>query len=210
MATKNTKKIILKKYNKEFNMTYAQLVSHLLDKYGPAKYDYFFNSTFKSKNQKISRSAEGLQCHHIDEDKAIMLSTREFAMNNPFEYQKAERLIYCNIMEHLLLHVKIMEEPRHPQANKNEVPGIGGAVEFIIRNINDYYDGYQYKRQYWVRIMSHIKNDFDDYIKILNYLWTVIENNPIYSEMYTKKIVLSLGFYWNIVQKVFKALKIKR
>ena len=72
---------------------------------------------------------------------AIMLSNDQYAKNNPFSYQKAERLVYCNILEHLLLHIKIAEEPRNANANENELLEIGGASNLICREINDFYDG---------------------------------------------------------------------
>lgn len=88
-------------------MNYDEFVSYLLKKYGPAKYDYFTNATCKTKSKRISRTKEGLFCHHIDEDKGYMLSHTGCALEQPFEYQKAERLVYCNYIEHLLLHILI-------------------------------------------------------------------------------------------------------
>ena len=58
----------------EMEMNYDEFVSYLLKKYGPAKYDYFTNATCKTKSKRISRTKEGLFCHHIDEDKGYMLS----------------------------------------------------------------------------------------------------------------------------------------
>ena len=88
-------------------MNYDEFVSYLLKKYGPAKYDYFTNATCKTKSKRISRTKEGLFCHYIDEDKGYMLSHTGCALEQPFEYQKAERLVYCNYIEHLLLHILI-------------------------------------------------------------------------------------------------------
>ena len=96
-------------------MTYGELVDYLLKKYGPVECDYFRTEACKSKNPKVSRTNEGLYCHHIDEDKAIMLCNDKFAVNNPFEYQKAERLVYCNALEHLDRDPSTLDE------NKNKV-----------------------------------------------------------------------------------------
>lgn len=186
--------------------SYEDLVKFLLSKYGPAKHNYFKDTACIQKNPLVSRSDEGLFCHHIDEDKAIMLSNDHYAAMNPFEYQKADRLVYCNILEHLLLHIKIAEEPRNIEANKNELPGIGGAMNFIIKQINDYYGGYDYTQEHMIKAMSLIKNDFDDYIKILNYLWNVIQNNTIYSSMY-KKEDLAKGWDDHIIDIVLENLK---
>lgn len=76
-----------------------------------------------------------------------MLSNDKFAPNNPFEYQKANRLVYCNFLEHLLLHILIIEKPKDINANKGELQGIGGAVNFICKQLNDLYNGYEYTQQ---------------------------------------------------------------
>lgn len=57
-----------------------------------------------------SRTSEGLLCHHIDEDKVSVLSDPHFAKDYPFSYQKKDRLVYCDYIEHLLLHYKLKGE----------------------------------------------------------------------------------------------------
>lgn len=59
---------------------------------------------------EYSRTPEGLLCHHVDEDKASVLSNPYFAKDYPFSYQRRERLVYCDYVEHLLLHYKIKGE----------------------------------------------------------------------------------------------------
>ena len=98
-------------YEKMLKSSYTDIVKYLLKKYGAAKHNYFKDTNCTEKNPLVSRTSEGLYCHHIDEDKAIMLSNDKYAAANPFEYQKANRLVYCNLLEHLLLHVKIAENP---------------------------------------------------------------------------------------------------
>ena len=189
----------------QLKMTYDELVDYLLKKYGSAQYDYFCNESCKSKNSKVSRTNEGLYCHHIDENKAILLSNDKFAVNNPFEYQKANRLVYCNVLEHLILHIKIVEEPKNENANQMEIQGIGGAVCFICPQINDYFNGYEFKQQYLINIFSLIENNFNDYIDILEYFLDVVEKNPIYKLIVTKER-LSVGWDQQIVKKVYDQL----
>lgn len=189
----------------QLKMTYDELVDYLLKKYGPAQYDYFCNESCKSKNSKVSRTNEGLYCHHIDENKAILLSNDKFAVNNPFEYQKANRLVYCNVLEHLILHIKIVEEPKNENVNQMEIQGIGGAVCFICPQINDYFNGYEFKQQYLINIFSLIENNFNDYIYILEYFLDVVEKNPIYKLIVTKER-LSVGWDQQIVKKVYDQL----
>lgn len=147
-------------------MSYKELVDHLLNKYGPAEHFYFRTTALSSVNPKVSRSTEGLFCHHIDEDKAIKLSSISNAKKNPIEYQNADRLVYCNLIEHLLLHIKITLEPRHPDANPNEDVGIGG-IKFITDIINDYYNGYEFKKDYLITATKVIENNLEDYTAIL-------------------------------------------
>lgn len=193
-------------YASELQMDYMQLVQHLLQKYGKAKGDYFLTETCATKNKKITRTSEGLFCHHIDEDKAILLSEEGGAIKNPFEYQKAERLVYCNILEHLLLHIKIVEAPRNEMTNKGEFPGIGGAIDYLIRQINDFYDGYDFSQHYLDVIMSYIKDNFEDYIKILNHFWGVIRSDLNLSIAISKER-LAYGWAGNVVQKVYNRIQ---
>ena len=62
----------LEHFEQEMEMNYDEFVSYLLKKYGPAKYDYFTNATCKTKSKRISRTKEGLFCHHIDEDLSLI------------------------------------------------------------------------------------------------------------------------------------------
>ena len=62
------------------------------------------------KSSKISRGNEGLQCHHICEDITPSLSDKDVASNNSIEYQAIENLCYCNLLEHLFLHILITEQ----------------------------------------------------------------------------------------------------
>ena len=92
-----------------------------------------------------------------------MLCNDKFAVNNPFEYQKAGRLVYCNLLEHLLLHVKIAENPS-PDANENELPGIGGAINFICKDLNDIYSGKEFTSNRYCLIFTLLRF----------YFWTAI------------------------------------
>ncbi len=114
---------------KEMHMTYNDLLAYLIQKYGGALYDYFVNEECRTNNKKVSRTKEGLYCHHMDEDKGTLLSHPEYAKSQPFDWQKKERLVYCNILEHLILHIKISVL----RENLLLTPG----VFYICRDIND-------------------------------------------------------------------------
>ncbi len=179
--TKNeqAKRVLLKKkieaqkipFIDTLDMSYQEYANYLIDKYGPAKGDYFqiirkgdrryeeiadcyaikrknnvlvgrkkypiidghytvsagdqhsifdaFTYWYYEKDElyicwakkgNYSKTYDGLLCHHIDENKAELLSTPEFASLHPITYQSADRLVYCDYIEHFLLHHKYGSE----------------------------------------------------------------------------------------------------
>jgi|SRR5690625_942115 len=110
-----------KEYKNLLSKTYHEAVDFLLQKYGFARddyyrensYDRFINGEIKNITKgKYSRTSEGLYCHHIDEIKELKISDQSFVKRNkiPFEYQKKDRLVYCDLVEHTILHVLITKE----------------------------------------------------------------------------------------------------
>ena len=191
-------------YTKLLDSSYEAIVQALNTKYGAARHNYFKDTGCTIKNPLVSRTDEGLYCHHIDEDKAIMLSNDKYAAANPFDYQKATRLVYCNLLEHLLLHVKIAESPSK-DANEDELPGIGGAINFICKELNDIYAGKEPADEWRKKVAEKVKDSFEDYISILRYLWNVVESNPLYKAIITKEM-LCVGWDGKVVKKVMNAL----
>ena len=187
--------ILPQNVQEELAMSYDDYVQYLLRKYGTVPYDYFVNSDCKTKNIKNTRTRDGLFCHHIDEDKEIMLSNPEVARMCPFEYQKADRLVYCTILEHLILHIKIAE------ADKNSSLGIGGA-EMIWKQINGYYT--IKKVNGWRKPAFCVIDDkYDDYIFVMRYLRDVIANDTVMSFYYSKP-QLATNWNGNIINKILK------
>jgi len=103
---------------------------YLQKKHGIGKYDYMTKSW--NKNTKCTRTKEGLIAHHKYENCAIMLSKKEIAMSNLFEWQLANNIVYCDYLEHLLLHVLICENPSE-EKNDFKAVGIGGVINFIVQ-----------------------------------------------------------------------------
>lgn len=158
----------------EIKMTYDDYVEYLLSKYGPATADYFRTKECKTKG-KVSRTAEGLFCHHIDENKFILLSHPEFARLAPFDFQKKERLCYCNYFEHLLLHIKIAKEYGSVLDVKL---GVGGII-LITKDINDIYM-YGMPSTDWQRnCAEQINSRYGDYVEIIKYLVKQIKKDKI-------------------------------
>lgn len=153
-----------KEFNKVMKMDYLQYCKYLQEKYGIPKYDYMTKSY--NKNQKNSRTSEGLVIHHIDEDKMIQLSEKAYAELCPFEWQAKERLVYCDYLEHLLLHVLICENPS-PERDPSVDVGIGGVVNFIVPELNDVYSGFKTKQAWRKNCHDKIINDKDFYLGIV-------------------------------------------
>lgn len=136
-------------YLEKLQMSYLEYVDYLLKKYGPAKFNYFSETAYQDfkkglrkspgKNARISRTSEGLYCHHIDEDKQIMISTDGAIVqfDIPYDYQTKDRLVYCNLIEHAILHILISIEQQNENGN-NQRLGIGGYVNFIRPTLIDW------------------------------------------------------------------------
>lgn len=200
---KNTKENY--EYYKQISeMSYDTLVDLLLKKYGKAEYDYFSTEECKSKNRKVVRSSEGLICHHIDEDKAIMLSNDQIAQMYSFEYQKADRLVYCNILEHMVLHLRIMDEKLKLDEN-DALYGIGGIVNFVAKQLNDFYSGKIITQEYLNNEMKLVENDYDSYIMLLNKTWKIIKEKGL--DIRYSKEELALGWYEDLYDDILKAIK---
>lgn len=154
----------INEYLKVKDMTYLEYCDYLQDKYGIGRYDYMTKSW--NKNHKCTRTNEGLIAHHKAEDKMIMLSTKEIAQKFPFEWQQKENIIYCDYLEHLLLHVLICIYP-----NPNKVPiadvGIGGVINFIVPELNDLYSGWKTNQVWRQNCHNLVKNDKDVYLVIM-------------------------------------------
>ena len=154
----------MSEFEKVKDMTYLEYCDYLQAKYGIGLTDYMTKSY--NKNQKCTRTKEGLVINHKDEDKMVMLSTTEIAKKFPFEWQTKEHLVYCDLLEHLLLHVLICKYP-----SKDKVPGvdvgIGGASNFLIPELNDVYCGWESKAQWQSCLHKKIIEDKDVYLAII-------------------------------------------
>ncbi|QVK03880.1 hypothetical protein [Mycoplasma mycoides] len=145
---------------------YDSCVLFLLNKYGKVQGDYIkysYNWFVKNieENLAIKKSWYGLEIHHIDEDKIPNLSSKENRQKY-IEYQRADRLVYCNLIEHLLLHIKIYEK------NKNNLSKNG--IRLIIRKINDYYSYHQFDDDRNKLFYQSIKDKKLDYFNCLAYI----------------------------------------
>ena len=167
----------MQEYIKVKDFTYLQYCDYLQGKYGIGKSDYMTKSW--NKNHKVTRTKEGLMVHHKYEDHAIMLSTKEYAMKNPFEWQLAKNMVYCDFLEHLFLHILICEYPS-PERNEREAVGIGGVINFIVPELNDVYSGWQTNQEWRIICHSKIINDKDVCLELLKRFKTNCSDYPFY------------------------------
>ena len=157
-------------------LNYLDLCFYFIQKYNHPPQDYFCNEFFRSTNRKKnSKTALGLYIHHIDENKAIMLSTKSFAKERPFAFQQKERLIYCTLLEHLLLHIKIVEYYRSSRPNV----GTGGIYNFMVPELNDIYSGIQYQQPWKINCTNAVQNQKKDYFLLLKYLIKIDYDKPL-------------------------------
>ena len=85
----------MSEYEKVKNLTYLEYSTYLQQKYGIGRSDYMYKSY--NRNHHISRTKEGLVVHHKFEDHAIMLCNPIWASRNPFEWQLAKNMVYCDL-----------------------------------------------------------------------------------------------------------------
>ena len=169
---------------KLIKMNYSELCFFLKNKYGLVKGNYFVNEKCSTKNKNITRTSEGLVIHHIDEDKYSDLQNSEVAKMYSFEFQKIERLLYCNFLEHLLLHFKIVLEHKYTDIELiehnmgNFELGLGG-IEYIVPTINDFFGGSINFKQWEFNCLNKISEYFDDYIYILKWFFQEYKKNGL-------------------------------
>lgn len=165
----------LTEYESIKNFNYIEYCDYLQQKYGIGLSDYMTKSW--NKNSKCTRTKEGLLAHHKFEDHAIRLSNKEYAMKNPFEWQLAKNIVYCDYLEHLLLHILICENP----ATDNDMVGIGGVINFIVPELNDVYSGWESKQQWQTNCHNLIKNDKNVYLILLQRFNDNADKYPFYT-----------------------------
>lgn len=163
---------------------YTQIVRYLLEKYGKAACDFYLNEDCQRENPLISRKNEGLICHHIKEFDDVMIDDCSRASEFSFESHKAENLVYCNGLEHLILHVKIAEELKCGMEDRRKANYVISAINRIIRPLNGYYDTKSPALS--DEVIQKISNEYDNYIKVVSYLWKNVISNSFYSRIIDK------------------------
>lgn len=153
----------------EYNLSYYDQLLYLKQKYGMPEGNYYLTEECKSTNNKIKRGKEGLFIHHDyewnpDDISCHSLSDKELALSHPYEYQTSPHLTYCNLLEHLILHIKIYT------LRKDALNGmlfIDGVERFLVPQINDIYQTKRYKKEWLIATKDCIQENKDDYLHLL-------------------------------------------
>ena len=170
----------MNEYEKIKDLNYFQYCNYLQSKYGIGKCDYMTKNW--RKNSTITRTNEGLICHHKYEYCAMRLSDIECAKNHPYYFQLAKNIVYCDYLEHLFLHILICEIICK---NNIQAPfGIGGIFDFIIPELNDVYSGWKTNENWRKNCHSIILNDKNVYLVLLKRFKKVFNDNDFYHEFY--------------------------
>lgn len=163
------------------NLSYAELVMYLKAKYGRVPGDYMILNSKNNyvRNPNLSRTKEGLMIHHVLENQFIYLGNSktcsEMTKTHP-ETQKADNLVYCDYIEHLLLHIKITEET----VATYKVCGWGGIFS-IMKHINSAYNYYYIQGdttytmigshgEFRINCTKKIIDNLNDYLMIVDYI----------------------------------------
>jgi len=111
------------------SLSYDQYCEFLKNKNGKVLGAYFKNQY--TKNNSIIK--KGFEVHHILENKVPNLSNPLYSIQFPSLYQEPDNLLYCDMFEHYLLHILIVEEIEN-------VTDISDEIKTIIKeNSQKYY-----------------------------------------------------------------------
>lgn len=162
-------KIFNTTYEDMLNMSYEECINYLNLKHGYVENNYITHKGDKKYPQGVL-SLVGIECHHVNEINIPNLSDEKVALSNEFENQKAENLVFCDLLEHLILHFKIMESGR-----KNSYNGCN-AIIYRLDNIYNKYKEISNKEDKKSKNIKesmelekgNILNNYDFYIKLKN------------------------------------------
>lgn len=179
-------------YNRVRFLRYDEYCDYLHMKYGMPEYDYMTKSY--NKNVKCTRTKEGLIAHHKMEDRAINLARKDVAQTHPIEWQYKENIVFCDYLEHLLLHLKICQYPYEDRVD-DEV-GIGGMLAYMIPELNDVYSGWQTKQEWRKNCYDKIINEKNVYLQIIKEIIIYLKDNkPEYLKYLCQSATAPYGQY---------------
>lgn len=179
-------------YERVKGYDYFQYCDYLQNKYGIGKADYMTKSY--NRNPKCSRGKEGLYAHHKMEWKEQNLSSKVVAKYYPFEYQTAENIVYCDLLEHLYLHILITEEWTYS----------GGMAIFMIPELNDIFSGFEGTKEWQKVCFGKVIKDKDVYMLLLKRIKDRNEHCIRYTSYYEKFGVWKSSYNTELYEEIEK------
>ena len=162
---------------REQTMTYDELCDYLQVKYGIPEKPYYLDDTYTNKPY-ISRTKEGLMVHHRMEDRADNLSQPAFAAKYPFAYQEPKNLVYCNYLEHFLIHIKNETTPGLPFYIEKGMPQRPGFL-FLNMDLNAIYTDDGSDMPWQSNCYKVVAENYEDYIDLLaRVIATALQTDP--------------------------------
>lgn len=154
--------ILMNEINKRYGyylslltMTYDEIIRVLLSSHGQVLDNYYkeksYNRFLKGEivtitRGKYMRTQEGLYTHHILENKFENLANLKYIKHYkyPFAYQTRNKLVYADLIEHLILHAIITKE-----TNGNF--GINGYEVFLKPMVLEWYTTKMIPKPVWMK-----------------------------------------------------------
>lgn len=167
----------------QLSLTYYKLIKNLHEKYGKTDVNYFMDAQFKSVNKNVQRLKEGLIVHHIYEYAYPNLNIKTYAKNYPYHLQEGRKLVYANILEYLLLQIKILEKGTKKIRNLTITELT--RICFAVRVINDYFMGYQFKKRYFSKMFGNFEISYSDYIDVLTHFIKRLDDKEVYITLFS-------------------------
>ncbi|ENY68498.1 Hypothetical protein, predicted transmembrane protein [Metamycoplasma auris 15026] len=149
-------------------LNYEQCISYLRHKYGGVSkpiLSFDNEGNFRMNDFSFIRN-EGLFIHNKKEMNIDWLTRADVSRKYP-EYDDESNLVYCNLLEHLVLHIKIWQA-----TNRSG----GYLFSQLIPELNDIYSGIVYKEEWKNKAASLVRNYKDDYLFCLSKLKVDLKN----------------------------------
>lgn len=175
-------------YKKLLNLSYSDAVQSLIEKHGGVvdnyykekSYNKFLNGEIKTiAYGKYTKSKEGLYCHHIMENEYENISSKRYIAQYkyPYEYHHKENLVYCDLIEHLILHALITKET-------NGDRGVQGLVRYIMPIAEEWYIEEYEPEDLWMKLCRERAFLSEDYIeKLLSDIDELLNDVEVYQEL---------------------------
>lgn len=168
--------------------SYAEFCQYLNNKHGAVEGNYLTGKPLHTG------TIRGLFIHHVAEtifpglssEKRVEEADEKYPENN---WQEPENLVYCDYLEHALLHIKIAEETKILSIKELIVEGLSNH---LIPELQDFFmsgNEYKYPKIYYDVVRSN-KDTFEalvkDYKALIDLRFIVFETNLVlYEQMRT-------------------------